>query len=79
MASVICPMPVEDSVMREVQELAAAAKLSPADVLRRALQEGLPALRTSLGVAPAEDGPLVDAWVKRAETLESFYDPAKEW
>lgn len=79
MASVICPMPVEDSVMREVQELAAAAKLSPADVLRRALQEGLPALRASLGVASGENSPLVDAWVKRAEMLESFYDPAKEW
>lgn len=65
--------------MREVQELAVAAHLSQADVLRQALQKGLPPLRESLGVMPVDDAPVVDAWVKRAEMLESFYDPAKEW
>lgn len=66
-------------MMREVQELAAAAHLSQTDVLRQALQKGLPPLRESLGMKPADDVPMVDAWVRRAETLESFYDPAKEW
>lgn len=72
-------MPVEDSVMREVQELAAVAHISPADVLRQAVEKGLPPLRESFGMKPLSGPPDLDSWVRRAETLESFYDPAKEW
>jgi|GraSoiStandDraft_37_1057305.scaffolds.fasta_scaffold2454078_1 antitoxin component of RelBE/YafQ-DinJ toxin-antitoxin module len=69
---------IDEKTLERADEVTARLGTSTQEMVRvlvaKIAQTGAVPLELGLG-----DDPLLSPWEQRAETLESFYDPAKTW